>query len=241
VFVGDDRDPYNHVRSWWNDSQKKLTFNAPREHLFETLGLARSLPSGKFAVGKGTLLYDQRSPATLAYRKEGAGQIRELARLACQSSGIDFRESNHVVLRRGPYVIAAGLDESVSGEPKLLRGQFINLFDARLPILSDVRLSPGTRYLLLDVNRARGLGPSVLASACKILGARTTSDRAFHFHAEGPQGIRAVARIALSRLPISVTLDDEPLALEDRSWDEASRTLLVRFSNAPSGHQITIR
>ena len=82
------------------------------------LGLAKSLSSGKYATGKGTLIYDQRSPATLAYQKEGAGQVRELARLACQLSGLDYRETNYLVLRRGPYVIAAGLDESISAEPK---------------------------------------------------------------------------------------------------------------------------
>src|SRR5262249_9998403 len=203
VFVGDDNDPYNQVRAWWNDSRRKLYYASPREHLFETLGLARSLPSGKYTVGKGTLLYEERSPVTLAYLKEGASQIRELARQVCQSSGMDFRESNYVILRRGPYVVAAGLDESVRAAPKILHGQFINLFDARLPVLSTVKISPGTRYLLLDVNHPREPGQAVLASACKVLGALTTSDGTFRFHAEGPQSTQAIARITLSGPPIS--------------------------------------
>jgi hypothetical protein len=241
VFLGDDSDPYNKVHAWWNDAEKKMNYDAPREHLFEGLGLGKSLSSGKFTAGKGTLFYDQRSPATLAYQKEGAGQIRELVRLACQSTASDYRETNYLLLRRGPYVIAAGLDESVSGEPKVLRGHFINLFDADLPIQSTVKLLPGTRYLLFDVDHPRAPGPSVLASACKVLGAEKTPDGAFRFYAEGPAKTEAVARIALSGPPNALTLDNNPFPPEARTWDGPTKTLLVRFPNSPSGHWITIR
>jgi hypothetical protein len=241
IFVGDDSDPYNHVRAWWNDPRKNLNYNAPREHLFESLGLRKALPAGKYAAGKGTLIYDERSPAALAYRSDGAGQVRDLARLACQASGVDFRETNHLVLRRGPYVIAAGLDESVSGEAKVLRGHYINLFDARLPIESTVTISPGTRRLLFDIDHPRAPGPAVLASACKVLGSGKMPDGSFRFYAEGPQKVEAVIRIALAGPPSAVKLDNEPLPPEAFSWDQPTRTLLVHFPNSPSGHWLTIR
>ena len=28
VFVGDDSDPYNKVRAWWNDARKKMNYDA---------------------------------------------------------------------------------------------------------------------------------------------------------------------------------------------------------------------
>ena len=48
-------------------------------------------------------------------------------------------------LRRGPYVIAAVLDESVSGEPLHLRGRMMDLLDARLPVRDEVVVQPANR------------------------------------------------------------------------------------------------
>jgi len=41
------------------------------------------------------------------------------------SNNLAWRQTNHLLLRRGPYVIAAGLDESVEGAPKRLRGRLL--------------------------------------------------------------------------------------------------------------------
>src|SRR5581483_2882409 len=42
VVVDDDRDPYNHVRSWWNTAPH--SYSTPRQHLFEQLGLPGDVP-----------------------------------------------------------------------------------------------------------------------------------------------------------------------------------------------------
>ena len=74
-----------------------------------------------------------------------------------------YRETSHLILRRGPYLIAAGLDESVPGAvPQELTGRFVNLFDARLPVLQHVTLTPGSRYLLLDLDRVGAKSPAAL-------------------------------------------------------------------------------
>ena len=62
VFVGDDRDPYNGVRAWWNDKSRGMSYKPPREHLFEQLGLAKDAAPGAHPVGKGTVIYDAGSP-----------------------------------------------------------------------------------------------------------------------------------------------------------------------------------
>ncbi len=51
VFLGDDSDPYNSVRSWWNDKAKGMSYRSPREHLFEQLGLSRDAKPGRYPVG----------------------------------------------------------------------------------------------------------------------------------------------------------------------------------------------
>ncbi|HZW33976.1 MAG TPA: hypothetical protein VFF52_24850 [Isosphaeraceae bacterium] len=241
VFLGDDADPYNTVHSWWNDSKAGMAYKAPREHLFEQLGLPGDSSTGLHTVGQGILLYDRRSPAALTYQKDGADQLRALIRTAGAAVHLSYRETNHLTLRRGPYVVAAGLDESLDGPPAVLRGHFLDLFDARLPIVESVRLDPGSRRLLFDLDRPRPPGPAVLVSACKALGAETATDGAFRFFAEGPDKTEAVVCVALTAAPKDVLLDGQALPADARSWDDRTRTLRFRFPNAPAGHWLTIR
>ena len=41
-----------------------------------------------------------------------------LARTAAARAGLDWKKTNYLTLRRGPYIVAAGLDESVPGDPE---------------------------------------------------------------------------------------------------------------------------
>jgi hypothetical protein len=122
-----------------------------------------------------------------------------------------------------------------------LRGRFLDLFEAGLPIVESVSLVPGSRRLLFDLHRPRPSGPSVLASACKVLGARTTPDGAFQFHAEGPDQIEAVVCVALPAAPKDVLLDPEVIPAGGWTWHDPTRTLRFRFPNSAAGHLLTIR
>ena len=241
VFLGDDADPYNGVRAWWNDRAQGMAYASPREHLFEQLGLPKDAGPGTHAVGKGALIYDAASPAALTYRPDGADHLRSLARGACAAAGLEYRETNYLTLRRGPYVVAAGLDESLPDAPRVVRGRFVDLFDARLPILESVALAPGSRRLLLDLDHARPAGPAVLASACKVLGAGVDAEGTFRFRAEGPDRIEAALRIALPAAPAEVTVDGQPLPADARAWDAGTRTLLLRFPHAAGGRGVVVR
>jgi hypothetical protein len=243
VFVDDDRDPYHAVRAWWNDTSKGMSYRTPREHLFEQLGVAKDARPGTHKVGAGRLVYDASSPAGLTHRRDGADHVCGLVRRACEAIGLSYKETNHLALRRGPYVIAAGLDESMGGAPHTLQGHFINLFDARLPILESVTLAPGSRFFLLDLDHARETKPkpAVLASACSVLGEEAAPDGSFRFYAEGPEKVDAVVRVFLSAAPSEVRLDDHPLARDAWTWDAASETMLLRFPNAPLGHWVRMK
>jgi len=239
VFVDDDKDAFNGVRAWWNTAPN--SYARPREALFAHLGLPAGAATGTHRVGKGTLLYDVASPAALTYQKDGADHVRGLVRQACQAAKMPYHETNFLALRRGPYVVAAGLDESLPDAPHRLTGRLIDLFDARLPILDAVTLTPGRRSLLLDLDRVKGQGPVILAAACKTLGARRLPGGGFRFRAAGPDNTEAVVRLRLAAAPHAVTLDDQPLAPGAQTWDPATHTLLLRFPNAASGHWVTIR
>ena len=70
LFLGDDSDPYNGVRAWWNDGAKGMSYKAPSEHLFEKLGLSKGAKAGSHSIGKGVLIYETSSPAALCAPQE---------------------------------------------------------------------------------------------------------------------------------------------------------------------------
>lgn len=237
VFYGDDSDPYNSVRSWWNTAPRN--YASPRQVLFEELGLDKDAAPGTYKAGKGRLIYDNASPAALTYQKEGADRVRQRVQAASEAAKLKYHETNYIALRRGPYLIGAGLTESLPDESHTIKGRFINLFDPNLTILNSVTLTPGSRYYLLDMDKMGKKTPQVLASACKVLGEKANRDGSFRFYAEGPQDTNAAIRIALKEKPESVKVDDQ--SLQDMVWDDASKTLLIRFPNSASGHWVSIQ
>ena len=241
VFVDDDRDPYHAVRAWWNDEKAGMKYQTPRQHLFEQMGLPRDPEPGAYKVGAGWLIYAKESPAAMSRGRDGANRVRGLVRQACEAIDLAYREANHLMLRRGPYVVAAGLDETIEGPPSVLRGRLVDLFDAKLPVLESVTLAPGSRHFLLDLDRVRTPAPAVLASACKTLGAGKASDGSFRFFAEGPENVEAAIRVAMSTAPAEIRVDEKQLSRDSWSWDAVTETLLLRFPNAPDGQWVQIR
>ncbi len=166
----DDGDPYNSVREWWNTNG--LHYVTPRQHLFEQLGLAKDDPAPTRA-GKGQVIWIHRDPAQLAASPDGdallAGAVRQAAARAERRPEPHFqwRETNCLFLRRGPYLIAAGLDESIGGAPRTLRGRFVNLFDAQLLPQEEITLAPGSRFVLLDLDAPEIARRTLLAAACR--------------------------------------------------------------------------
>ena len=50
---------------------------------------------------------------------------------------------NSFYLERGPYTIAAVMNESVSDEPLVITGTLVDLFDPGLPVYGSVQIEPG--------------------------------------------------------------------------------------------------
>ena len=244
VLVDDDADPYNHVRAWWNDPASHFHNNIPRHHLFRLLGFDPDASAGDHAVGRGRLIYDRASPAALSRRGDGGDHVRALARRACgAATGLEYVEANHLALRRGPYVVAAGLDESTGGPPATLRGRFVDLFDPNLALATAVDLAPGSRRLLLDLDRVAAPDrPQVLAAAGRVADARWDAGH-LDFTLTGPSQTEAVARVRLPhppRGPARVAAGAAPAAEVPAAWDEASRTVLIRLPNDPAGRRVTL-
>lgn len=230
VVVDDDRDPYNTVRDWWNTAP--LHYASPRQHLFETLGLKKDA-TGLHRVGKGVVICLAQSPAALTYQADGAARIRKLAEAAAKAIALPWKESNALVLQRGPYIVAAGLDESVPGAPAAeLHGRFINLFDADLPVVSQVALTPGKRALLIDLDTLHKSQPSVVAAACRIRD-ETWSNGTLRFRADGIADTQAIVRVLASAAPTKISIDGKSIAKNQYDMDGGIGRL--HFPNSANG------
>ncbi len=227
VMADDDKDPYNQAREWWNEDGKNGRI--PRQDLFDALGVKDEAfaegdaPAVK--VGEGSVVWVKRSPVEFAMSGEGEERLMKVLKEALEKKGKTWKETNHLALRRRPYWIGAGLDESTGGERKVLTGKFLDLFDPELKVKTAVTLEEGKRCFLLDLDRVeKGGKPKVLASACKTL---PVKDAETAWTVEGVAGTPAVVVIRCDRAPVKVELDGN--AVVDFGFEDG--LLKVRFEN----------
>jgi hypothetical protein len=272
VFCDDDSDAFNSVHEWWNTGANH--FHTPREHLFAQLGYdpataakstgtaAANSRETSWQFGRGRVIWLRENPVQLAASAAGAGRVVALAQQAAKSAGLDWRETSSLVLRRGPYVIAAGLDDSIAGEPKVLRGHFVNLFDPELRVRAQVELTPGSRFFLRDldyapsgaaqllvdrdaaqsgrlsVDYATGAAPQLLASAGRALPAKSP-DKSAAWWVEGAAQTQSVMLLRCAQAPLAVTLDGQTVA--DVKFSAPDKMLWLRFASEARPRQLALR
>ncbi len=240
IVLDDDADPYNKATDWWNSQGNH--FATPRDHLFQVLGLPPSA-TGLHSVGKGFVLYESQSPAALTYLPDGGNRVYDIVQRAAKAAHLSLKETNALVLRRGPYVVAAGLDKDPGGSgqapahPVFVTGDLINLFDANLSETSEVAVQPGTRALLLDVNYFKSSTPRILAASAKIT-AEHASAGSLAFEAEGIDQTNAVVRILSTKPPLEITVNGKHL--DPGQYRQSGRTLLLHFLNTATPQQIQL-
>ncbi|MBT6147426.1 MAG: hypothetical protein HOH74_18460 [Gemmatimonadetes bacterium] len=227
-------DAYDAVREWWN--QEGMDFARPQEHLTELLDLGRSPADGVFTCGKGVVIVDSASPAQLAHHGEGADRVMVQLREAHRQRQLSLAEGNALVLRRGPYVVAAGMDESSQEESVDLEGTFVNLYDAELGVCESPTIVPDSRWLLYDLSRCPE-HPWVIASAGKVR-EEEAHGSSLSFVIEGMAETTCSVRVRVPVEPAEVTVSEGTV---EWAWDGASRTALLRLPNRPEGTRVEIR
>lgn len=133
--------------------------------------------------------------------------------------------------------MASVMDESpVSSEPLVLKGRFVDLFDASLPVLDEKVVHPGEQAFLYDLDEVGDTaGVKVLAAASRQC-EEVVSSHNYSFVAKSPAQTKNVMRILLPKEPKNVHV-----SVTSRSiWDAASRTLLLEFENNPDGVSVSL-
>jgi hypothetical protein len=237
VFCDADADPYLKIHEWWNSDGK--SYATPREHLFELIGLGKSVAADEFhRIGKGGLIWLNERPVTFSLDQKGAEKIIDGCKLAAGKIDLKWRETNSLLLRRGPYLIASGLDESVEGQARALHGNFVNLFDSGLRVQNDIAITSGSRWFLLDLDAARVGQTHLLASACQALLKNQTPNQ-IGFTVEGVEGTPAIMLLESALAPRAITLDAK--ALTTFEYSAKDRLLWIHFENKAQPQELSVQ
>jgi hypothetical protein len=236
VFCDADADPYLKVHEWWNSDGNNFT--TPREHLFQLLGLDNSVaPEAFHRIGDGGLIWLRERPANFTTSVDGAAQIVSAAKLAAQNIRLPWRETDYLLLRRGPYVIASGLDESFAAPSRELGGHFVNLFDSELRVQGKISITPGSRWFLLDLDVARTGQTHLLASACRASLKNQTPEHS-DFTVEGVGETPGIILLESPQPPRAIMLDGKRLSTFEYSAKE--RLLWIRFENKSESQELSV-
>ncbi len=215
LFVDDDSDPFNQVREWWNSGD--LHYATPRGHLFSLLGLrdasrvlTRDAGPAVETVGKGRVLWIPQNPVSIAQDPSGDQKLVASARSVSKEAGLPWRETGSFVLRRGPYVIAAGLSET-SAAFATLRGRFVDLFDPSLQVQHEIPVGPDSRHFLVDLDafdRTHG-DVSLIACAGEAESKMMTGGH-LSLTISGVSGAPGIALLKLAFKPVTVSVNGSP-------------------------------
>lgn len=236
IFADDDSDPYNKVREWWNTGDNH--FQTPRQHLFAQLGWRnpeKPQPVETQTIGKGSVTFVRENPVAFSTSPERCDRFLNIVKTAATQGKIEWKETNHLLLRRGPWLIGAGLRESVDAPPEEIHGRFINLFDRNLSVLRHIRVNPDDRLLLLDLDALKSDAPVLLASACRAL---AKAPGATSWTVEGVADTPAVVILSAPQPPSGITLDGQ--VLDSSDYNAAEKILRIRFNNTSSPRELKV-
>lgn len=193
VYVGDSQPrAFDLISSWWFEAG----FEKPVHHLLEQFGIEASAKLQ--GVDQGGFVWLGIPAAHLARGSVQADHYLECVRQGYEAGRTRegaWRTAKALVMRRGPYLVMAGLAQGSSE----LEGKFIDLLDGDLPLLERVSAHPGQHRLLYDLER-RPQNRHALITAGRIE-LEEYHGHTLHVTLSAPQGVRGQVILALETKP----------------------------------------
>ena len=238
VYSGRDDDPYQKVYEWWN--QNGNTFSAPSQHLFQLMQMPENPSEGEYAYGKGRVYVIRQDPKEFVMKEGGDAVLVATVRKAYGK----LEMKNNLTLQRGPYQLAAVLDEGVvSNKPLVMKGRFIDLFTHTLPVLKKKTVMPGEQAFLYDLSKVKDKKrPQVLAAASRQQD-EIVGKNSYSFVSKSPKNTTNIMRVLLPKAPkdVVLSLNGSRITPSQNVWDKVSHTLLLEFENQPDGVKVEVK
>ena len=237
MVVGDGSDSFHSIRAWWN--QSGADYNNPTEHLYECLGLGRTPTDGVYAVGKGQVCVHGVHPGAIAKEPEKCDAYFAAFTALMEAAGQQFTPGNDLVLRRGPYVVSAVLDEARCEFGRTIKGVYVDMFSDTLEVVQNPMVAPGEVALWYDVSAAE-VG-EIIAASGRVDG-YVESDDGISFTLTGPSAMTAMIRVAIpagATPALKVTVKGESVAATIDAESQGN-TALIKFASTPDGATVTV-
>ena len=186
------------------------------------IGIEASVGSGKvLAVGLPSSTYSE---------ADGAAKIVDLVKYAVHFTDMEYVESNLLAIQRGDFIAAETLAEG-----QTLTGNFVDIFDSTLPVLTEKVMEADSSALLLDIS---GLLEADTPKLAHLGGSKQgqvteTADRTT-YSLYGPEGSTTSARLlGNGKYPqkITVTKDGQRYGDVVTLWDKDTNSLLVQINH----------
>ncbi len=241
LYYGRDSDPFQNVQEWWNTKGKN--YKAPSEDLFKKLGITDTGNNQPVKVGKGWVSITRKDPKELVLTAGSDTDFMKQVKTAFEGNAkagkLLFK--NNYILQRGPYTVAAVVDEHEDQSPLKIQGPVIDLFDPALPVLNVKEVPPGKQAFLFDLKTVKANTPRILAAAARAYDEKITGNT-YSFIVKSPSETINAMRIRLPAKLQKVDLqkEGEPVEMLENTWDEKSKTALLRFPNFSEGVAVTI-
>ena len=235
LYIGDGSDPFHRIDSWWRSSG----FADPARHLFRLAGLGETPADGVYQAGRGKIVVWNMVPAKLCLTRELAQEYRDKVKTALEGLGLAWEYRSDLTLHRGPYIISAVMDESVTEEKKSWEGLFADLGENDYPVITHKEIGPDETALLFDFDTIRDDTFRIIGSSARVLAAQA-DDGGFRLKLKTADKIKAFTRV---RLPgkasaVCAAMENGGEIPMEAKWDDASRTLLLCYDS--HGEEVTV-
>ena len=192
-------------------------------------------------VGKGRLISVGLPSAYYGKSTKGPEQLRDLVAYACRYTDVSYVETDLMAIQRGPFIAAHALDY---GGEQTMKGDFVDLFDESLPILSEKKIQAGHSALLYDLTQDRKAGHPVLVHTGANLRSEVTETAdTTEFSASGPTNSVSASRfLGNGKYPVEISVTRDGTLFKDyiASWDNASGSLLLSI-NHQADEEVTVK
>lgn len=226
IYIGDGSDPFHAIDSWW----KTYGYDTPARHLFETLGCPNPQEGETITVGKGIVTYLKKRPSELCKGSKEAENYRLLVQKLLQQRDIKWTFTNCLALRRGPYLIAAVMEESLENTYRK-KGFYVDMLSEEFTLVKEFEVHPDEVAVMYDLSWVSEQDYAVIGTSCR-LEELYFNHKNFEFRAAGPAKLTASLRCKLPKCPAEILANGEKVFW---CWDEESKTVLIRYPSKPEG------
>lgn len=237
IYISSDQDPFQHIKAWWNTSPYHYKY--PINQLWDLLGVSKKIrKGGSENIGKGSVTIVHKYPGNYILQKNKAANLVKIVKKIAIKNNLHWSEHNYFNFHRGHYIISAVMKHSFSNKPLILKGDFIDLLNPHLPVISKKIIPAGQVSLLLNINSFQNKTPKIVATTGRIYDQNFT-DKTLSFQIKAPRDVWGICDILSQTEPQKVVIDGKKIGTPN--WNAHSHILKILFRNSYKGNLFHIQ